>query len=749
MGSGATRKAKSMDRATELLQSPSASLLRLLSKCSAHSVSPEEIRYLAALFTDLSSRSPSSDAIDKSTFLLFFPFPVPLTQGLWGERLFAGFDRRKFGKLAFDDFVAGLSICAKGSEEEKLRFLFSLYDLRQDGVIDKAELVAMVRRRQMHSTYRFAEDGGNLSGVIVKAPVDEDHSPTSIHPSHHQVARNPERKSSAASIQRDDFTSEKAESMVGAIFTNLEAQHSHELDFHQFSLFMAQNPKVMDMFTKVFQEGLWVSRSGDALTDLESPKAKSMEQTTKCCFGWCRGKSAVFPPSLTQPDSASPRKEVKFGWLTKEEGDQPGRKVYVSLRNRMLLVYEKPSDAIPENVVFVEGCYVDVPEWGQENFPFVLVHLFETERKVCFYAGSEGDRDDWVWRLKQVCKSRTITDFYILNDRIGSGRYSNVFSSTEIATGYTWAIKAIDKSRLDDNEREMLRSEIAIMRVLNSPFVVQMKELFEEKDHLYLVTELVEGGELFTRVLVKKVLSEYSCYHIIKQLLLTVKYLHDVGIIHRDIKPENILLVDRSELPSIKLADFGLSKLVGPEELLYAPCGTLAYVAPEVLTQTGYTRKADLWSIGVVAYLMLRGKLPFDSKDKRVLIEKTIEGKVEMEGEYWGHLTSHACDFVQKLMTKNVDERMSCDQALAHPWVRNGEIIIPRKINKRTMEEDLMRKTITNTKLQKGIYAEEQKANTIDPAEAADGRIRFTTPDIYEDMRVERRYAERSLLEIQ
>jgi serine/threonine protein kinase/Ca2+-binding EF-hand superfamily protein len=714
----------------------------LLSKCTSHSVSPEEIRYLAALFTDLSSRSSSNDALDKTTFLLFFPLPVRFIQGLWGERLFAGFDRRKAGKLTFDDFVAGLSICSKGTEEEKLRFLFGLYDLRQDGVIDRAELVAMVRDTQMHSTHRFVEEG-NLSGVIVKAPDEDDRSPSSIH---HQVPRHPERKSSAASIQRDDFTSEKAESIVGEIFTNLEAHNSHELDFHQFSLFMAQYPKVMDMFTRVFREGLWVVKSVDALSDLESPKTKSLDQNTKCCFGWCRSKSATFQPSLTQPDSASPRKDVKFGWLIKEEGDKPGRKVYVSLRNRMLLVYSKPSDAIPENVVFVEGCYVDVPDWGQENFPFVLVHLFETERKVCFYTVTEGDREDWVWRLKLVCKSRTFSDFYLLNDRIGTGRYSNVFSSTEIATGYTWAIKVIDKTRLDDNEREMLRSEIAIMRVLNSPYVVQMKELFEEKDHLYLVTELVEGGELFARILHKKVLSEYSCYHITKQLLLTVKYLHDVGIIHRDIKPENILLADRSELPVIKLADFGLSKLIGPEDLLYAPCGTLAYVAPEVLTQTGYTRKADLWSIGVVAYLMLRGKLPFDSKDKRALIEKTIEGKVEMEEEYWGKLTTHACDFIKKLLTKNVDERLSCDQALAHPWIRNGEIIIPRKINRRTLEEDLMRKTITNTKLQRGIYAEEQKANTIDPAEAADGRIRFTTPDIYEDMRVERRFAERSLL---
>ena len=591
---------------------------------------------------------------------------------------------------------------------------------------------------------------GNWSGVIVKPPEEEDRSPTAARHASPVQIRNPERKSSAASIQRDDFTSEKAENIAGEIFSNLEAQQRNELDFHQFSQFVAQYPKVMQVFSRAFGEALWGGRSADVLSDLDSPKVKVLDEGAKCCFGWCRSKSATFQPSLTQPESASPRKEVKCGWLIKEESEQLGRKVYVSLRNRLLLVYSKPSDAIPENVIFIEGCYIEIPDWsGMDAYPFLISHMYEAEKKACFYAANEGERDDWVSRLNYVCKLRKVDEFYLFGDRIGTGRYSNVFSATEIASGYTWAIKVIDKTRLGDSEKEMLRSEISIMRVLNSPHVVQMKEMFESKDNIYLVTELVEGGELFTRIMVKKVLSEYSAFYITKQLLQTVKYLHDVGIIHRDIKPENILLVDKSELPTIKLADFGLSKLVGPEEMLYAPCGTLAYVAPEVLTLAGYTWKADMWSIGVIVYLMLRGKLPFDSNNKRVLIEKTIEAKLEIEPEYWARLTPHASDFVEKLLTKNVDKRLNCDQALAHPWIRNGEIIIPRKINKRTLEEDLMRKTITNTKLQKGIYLEEQKSYTIDPAETADGRIRFTTPDIYEDMRIERRFAERSLLELQ
>jgi serine/threonine protein kinase len=142
---------------------------------------------------------------------------------------------------------------------------------------------------------------------------------------------------------------------------------------------------------------------------------------------------------------------------------------------------------------------------------------------------------------------------------------------------------------------------------------------------------------------------------------------------------------------------------------------------------------------------MLRGKLPFDSKEKHVLIEKTIAAEVDLTSEYWGKFTPYASDFLEKLLTKNVDSRLNVDQALQHPWIRNGNILIPRKINKRTMEEDLMRKTITSARLQGSIYTEDPKSATLDPAETADGRFIYTTPDIYDDMSVERKFAERSI----
>jgi len=139
-----------------------------------------------------------------------------------------------------------------------------------------------------------------------------------------------------------------------------------------------------------------------------------------------------------------------------------------------------------------------------------------------------------------------------------------------------------------------MRSELAIMRLIDHPNVIKFKEVFDTKKHLLIVMENAKGGELYERISMKNKFSEYAASRIIKQLLEVVAYLHDIGIIHRDLKPENILLVDKSDIPQIKVADFGLSKLTSPGESQYLACGTLGYSAPEVLKKEGYNHKADI-----------------------------------------------------------------------------------------------------------------------------------------------------------
>jgi len=540
-----------------------------------------------------------------------------------------------------------------------------------------------------------------------------------------------ERKLSTASIHRDDFAMpDKLDALAGRIMADLDAED--KLNFEQFVKYVETNPRIMEVFTAVFREEIWANRHVESLAEHSTePKRRQ-----KCC---CINRSLSVK---VYTKATSSFLQEKSGWLHRKgrrETDSHARQ-YACLRSNMLLLYTSPVVPLPTQAIFLEGCYIDkvVDHGSAVSYGIVISHQFEGFREYNFWCAEKGERDEWVQKLEVSAKARRIDEYYEFKERLGTGKFSDVYAAVELQTDFRWAIKIIDKKRLNEAEKEMLRSEIAIMRLLNHPNVVEMKEVFEDKNKMYVVMELIEGGELFDRIRHKKVFSEYMTYHMTKQLLEITKYLHDVGIIHRDIKPENILLSDESEIPTIKLADFGLSQLTGPNDTLLIPCGTLGYVAPEVLQQLPYGREVDMWSIGAVTYLMLRGKLPFDHKDKTALMLQTIECAVDVSGPYWAKCTEYVKDFLLQLLAKEPSDRLTCTQALNHPWIKNGDILIPRKINRRAVEEDLLRKTITSSKMQHQIYDENPKSASLDPS----FRLIYTTPDIFEDMQVERKSAE-------
>ena len=177
----------------------------------------------------------------------------------------------------------------------------------------------------------------------------------------------------------------------------------------------------------------------------------------------------------------------------------------------------------------------------------------------------------------------------------------------------------IEKDTLDEQESEFLGTELAIIKVIEHPYVTQVIDVYEDIKKIFIVMEIIEGGELFEYVVQKLVLPEAEAALIAYQMLSTVAYMHEAGVVHRDLKPENILIdVDKSHghVRGIRITDFGLSKMMSPTSKYKEMCGTLAYVAPEVLAQEGYNKEVDVWSAGVILYLLLSGTLPFDSDSK-------------------------------------------------------------------------------------------------------------------------------------
>ena len=192
-------------------------------------------------------------------------------------------------------------------------------------------------------------------------------------------------------------------------------------------------------------------------------------------------------------------------------------------------------------------------------------------------------------------------------------------------TGKRVAIKVMKKSVMTPQDVELVKQEIEIMKISQHPNLIRMLDVFENIEHIYIVMEVLEGGDLFSYLEKRKFkIPEQRAAKITHSLAAGLYYLHSYGVVHRDMKPENVLMVEKTENSDVKIVDFGLSKMVGPSQLCSEPFGTLSYVAPEVLQQKPYGKAVDVWSLGILAYLMMVGSLPFDHEDDREVARYTI-----------------------------------------------------------------------------------------------------------------------------
>ncbi|KAJ1651551.1 Calcium/calmodulin-dependent protein kinase type I [Dispira simplex] len=280
--------------------------------------------------------------------------------------------------------------------------------------------------------------------------------------------------------------------------------------------------------------------------------------------------------------------------------------------------------------------------------------------------------------------STTVPCQYRTGRSLGTGAYCIVKEAYHIHTGERYAAKAIRKSRLRGKEH-LLRSEVSIMRKISAghPNLLTLHDCFETVKHVYLVTELAEGGDLFSRISSHNGFSEARVATLIYQILVGLAYLHKQGIVHRDIKPENILFRTRDKDSDLLIADFGLSTLLS-DDTAQAPrskCGTMGYMAPEILLCQSYGRPVDMWAVGVMTYLLLSGYMPFDygsatklenDVDDYDLICDLLSYGRDLKFEpsnKWARISSGARNFIASLIVIEPERRLTATMALQHPWL--------------------------------------------------------------------------------
>ncbi|XP_034288640.1 calcium/calmodulin-dependent protein kinase type IV isoform X2 [Pantherophis guttatus] len=260
----------------------------------------------------------------------------------------------------------------------------------------------------------------------------------------------------------------------------------------------------------------------------------------------------------------------------------------------------------------------------------------------------------------------TLTDYYDLESELGRGATSIVYRCRQKGTQKPFAVKILKKTV----DKKIVRTEIGVLLRLSHPNIIKLKEIFETPTEISLVLELVTGGELFDRIVEKGYYSERDAADAVKQILEAVAYLHANGIVHRDLKPENLLYATPAPDAPLKIADFGLSKIVADHVTMKTVCGTPGYCAPEILRGCAYGSEVDMWSIGIITYILLCGFEPFyDERGDQYMFKRILNCEYDFVSPWWDDVSLNAKDLVRKLIVLDPKKRLTTFQALQHPWV--------------------------------------------------------------------------------
>ncbi|XP_072581337.1 myosin light chain kinase, smooth muscle isoform X9 [Vulpes vulpes] len=299
------------------------------------------------------------------------------------------------------------------------------------------------------------------------------------------------------------------------------------------------------------------------------------------------------------------------------------------------------------------------------------------------------------YRTVTVNTEQKVSDFYDIEERLGSGKFGQVFRLVEKKTGKIWAGKFF--KAYSAKEKENIRQEISIMNCLHHPKLVQCVDAFEEKANIVMVLEIVSGGELFERIIDEDFeLTERECIQYMRQISAGVEYIHRQGIVHLDLKPENIMCVNKTGT-RIKLIDFGLARKLENAGSLKVLFGTPEFVAPEVINYEPIGYATDMWSIGVICYILVSGLSPFMGDNDNETLANVTSATWDFDDEAFDEISDDAKDFISNLLKKDMKNRLDCTQCLQHPWLMKDT----KNMEAKKLSKDRMKKYMARRKWQK------------------------------------------------
>ena len=354
------------------------------------------------------------------------------------------------------------------------------------------------------------------------------------------------------------------------------------------------------------------------------------------------------------------------------------KKYYLVLINKDIYYYKNEDKKEVVGMHNLSGCFVKDNATKVINdktyYSFTLVF---PSKERSFYCSSKEIYDNFTEKLKESFGYLNFFDYYEMLDDLGEGIFGSVKLGVEKKTKERVAIKIIKKKKAKPSDIELVRTEIDIMKLCHHPNVVHLLDHFENADYIFIVMEYIRGGRLTDYMKEKKFhFSEKRAAEIIYEIALGVKYLHKYGIIHRDLKPDNIMLTESNDKGHIKIMDFGLSKILGKKEKTSDGFGTLTFVSPEVLIRKPYNKEIDIWSIGVILYLILSGDLPFDDEedDEQKIAKSIVFNEVEFPSKKFANKSKEVIELIKRCLTKEPKDRIKIDEIIKSDWIQSNII---------------------------------------------------------------------------
>mmetsp|Transcript_21543 Transcript_21543/g.54291 ORF Transcript_21543/g.54291 Transcript_21543/m.54291 type:complete len:358 (-) Transcript_21543:83-1156(-) len=275
---------------------------------------------------------------------------------------------------------------------------------------------------------------------------------------------------------------------------------------------------------------------------------------------------------------------------------------------------------------------------------------------------------------------KNFEEMFDLGRELGRGAYSIVYEGKNKKTGEVVAVKCLKLNTLPATARIQLTREINILSSLSHENILRLIDTYEDNDNFYIITELVLGKELFEKIVDRGHYSEQDAARVIRQVVEALDYMHKHDIVHRDLKPENLLTSGEGEEETIKVADFGLSKNFD-EAKLQTRVGSPSYVAPEVLSGREYDQAVDMWSVGVIIYVLLCGFPPFYSDNVPELFGKIMKVEFDFDYEEWEDISDDAKNLIKKLLVKNPKKRLTAEEVLKHSWLQNAQSLSTKALS--------------------------------------------------------------------